>query len=274
MCSQPATDMSSPATAPQVSASSLSFLSAYASTQRFRVGLPTAATLVAADATGDGEFVYFLRTEDAAHSSQNLYELCVSTGSERLLVAAADLVAVESMSDAERQLRERQRMTSKGLLSVQMRPNHRREMLLPYQAHLYLIQAATGRTTNLTANSRFEAFGPPSYVQFSPGHTTMQQMHAHRDEGEMIADVLCLLFHSAQTDRRYASFAVAISSSSKCRPISIPSMPLPNRVRRDSPSPAPPQIRMPATEWRSSLLRCERGRGKRTPPRWVNWRTD
>ena len=74
----------------------------------------------------------------------------LSSGTERLLVRAHDLVAAgdeAAMSDEERKLRERKRLVSKGILSFQSVPANPDRILIPYQQHL----------VRRTANSRARA---------------------------------------------------------------------------------------------------------------------
>ena len=60
----------------------------------------------------------------------------IPTGVTRLLLRAADLVRDEVLSDEERRLRERLRLTSKGILSYQLRPGKENHILVPYQQHI------------------------------------------------------------------------------------------------------------------------------------------
>jgi dipeptidyl-peptidase-4 len=72
------------------------------------------------------------------------------------------------MTEEERKLRERKRLTSKGLIAFQPSGAHPHEILIPFQQHLYLFDARTCKTTNLTAGSAFENVGAPSYPLLSP----------------------------------------------------------------------------------------------------------
>jgi len=148
-----------------LSSASLSFLSQYARTQRFRVGQPSNFSI-------RGNHVYFLRADGVDDQQQKLWQLDVTNGEERLLLKPSDLVKgsedESNMSAEERQLRERKRMTSRGITAYHICPTSPARMLIPYQAHLYLFDKDSGAVTNLTAESAFNDVGIPSYPQFSP----------------------------------------------------------------------------------------------------------
>jgi hypothetical protein len=207
--------IASPPSPCPIDGDALSFLSAYARSQRYSTGQPTGCTVAPS-----GDRVYFLRTHSKEEVAQNLYEvrrkrrergttrlhgarqpskrppplllqrlrsnpsrllrstqlrvsacrltnhlttnvpasafalpffavpplpcrscvqLDVSSGSERLLVRAHDLVAAgdeAAMSDEERKLRERKRLVSKGILTFQLAHAQPNRILIPYQQHL------------------------------------------------------------------------------------------------------------------------------------------
>lgn len=195
-----------------LSATSLNFLRTYARTQRFRVGLPSAFAVVpswddgsSASSSGSAS-VLFLRTADGEQAAQHLYRLDPRTSEESVLVRADDLVpsasgGEEALSDEEKKLRERKRLTSKGITSYQTSPTRPHETLIPYQQHLYLFDARTRKTINLTAGSTFEPLGPPSYPLFSP-------------DGERLALVRAGDIFIVELLRGDAAAAAASSSSS------------------------------------------------------------
>jgi len=83
------------------------FLEQYAATFRFRLGCPRSIAV-----TPDGAAVLFLRSTGPRSFVQDLQLFDPSTGRERRLLGAADLLEgkAEQLSTAERARRERQRL--------------------------------------------------------------------------------------------------------------------------------------------------------------------
>ena len=73
--SAPASSPCGPPSACPIGADSLSFLSAYARSQRFATGQPSGFAVAS-----QGERVYFLRTEGEGAVTQNLYEVSRAGG--------------------------------------------------------------------------------------------------------------------------------------------------------------------------------------------------
>ena len=137
-----------------------SFLPLFASTNRFRLGFPTHLTL-----TPGGDCLLYLRASSSTSFIHDLYCLDLATRTERLLVTASALLggAEERLSVEEKAMRERMRLSGKGLQSFSLSPADPSLLLLPFAGQLHLFNRLTGERTQLTHSS-----SPPLSPQWSP----------------------------------------------------------------------------------------------------------
>jgi dipeptidyl-peptidase-4 len=153
-------------TAPEVRAAAAStaaepdagFLDQYSATRRFQAGLPATIHL-----TPEGDAVLFLRS-GARDFVQNLYEFDVASGHERLLLRAEDVLGGggEGLSVDERAHRERQRISSHGIVAYRISQDGDR-ILVPLGGKLFILDRATGDRTELRGSPGF-----PIDPQLSP----------------------------------------------------------------------------------------------------------
>jgi dipeptidyl-peptidase 4 len=139
----------------------LGFLDQYSATRRFQAGLPNTIHL-----TPDGGAVLFLRS-GPRDFVQNLYQFDVASGHERLLLRAQDMLrgGGEGLSVEERAHRERQRISSHGIVAYRVSEDGDR-ILVPLGGRLFLLDRATGDHTELRGSPGF-----PIDPQLSPdGH--------------------------------------------------------------------------------------------------------
>lgn len=117
------------------SAKMTDFLEQFAATYRFRLGQPGSIKL-----SPDGGSVLFLRSE-ARGFVQNLFELDVGTGKERVLLTAEQILAgaEETLSEEEKAQRERMRSVSRGLASYQLSRDGEL-ILVPLSGRLYVFE--------------------------------------------------------------------------------------------------------------------------------------
>jgi dipeptidyl-peptidase-4 len=135
------------------------FLDQYAATRRFQAGLPTSIHV-----TPDGKAVLFLRS-GPRDFVQSLYEFDVAGGKERVLLRAQDIqgrAGEEKLSAEERAHRERQRISSHGIVSYRLSDDGGR-ILVPLGSRLFVLDRATGNRTELKG-----APGFPIDPQLSP----------------------------------------------------------------------------------------------------------
>jgi dipeptidyl-peptidase-4 len=134
------------------------FLEQYAATYRFRLGRPTAFRVAP-----DGRAVLFLRSGPRSFV-QDLYEIDVATGRERVLLTAEQVLrgAEERLPPEERARRERLRVATRGIVSFELSEDGRR-ILVPLGGGLYVVERATGAVRELTG-----AAGYPEDPHFSP----------------------------------------------------------------------------------------------------------
>lgn len=134
------------------------FLEQYAATYRFTLGQPTAIII-----TDDGSAVLFLRSGPRSFV-RDLYEFDVSTGKERLLASAGQLLegAEEELTAEEKARRERMRLAGSGIVSFQLSPDDE-QILVPLSGSLYLIDRKTGKSRELESDA-----GYPIDARFSP----------------------------------------------------------------------------------------------------------
>jgi dipeptidyl-peptidase-4 len=138
------------------------FLDQYAATRRFQAGLPTTIRV-----TPGSEAVLFLRS-GPRDFVQSLYEFDVASGKERVLLRAEDIQSrsgEEKLSAEERAHRERQRISSRGIVAYKLSEDGNR-ILVPLGGRLFLLDRETGDRTELKGSPGF-----PIDPQLSPdGH--------------------------------------------------------------------------------------------------------
>ncbi len=134
------------------------FLERYAATDRFRLGRPSAIL-----PAPDGEAVLFLRSGPRSFV-RDLYELDMTSGEERVLLTAEEILrgAEEELTAEELARRERLRLTARGIASFSLsRDGHR--ILVPLSGRLFVIERADGKITELKSDA-----GYPIDARFSP----------------------------------------------------------------------------------------------------------
>jgi dipeptidyl-peptidase-4 len=119
-----------------------------ARTRRFTYGAPRAVTVGA-----DGARVAFLRSAGPEDAADRLYVFDVTTGTERLIADPAELrggAAAGRLSDAERALRERIRLSAGGIGSFATDPDAR-VAAFALDGRLYRADLVTGAVTRCKA---------------------------------------------------------------------------------------------------------------------------
>jgi dipeptidyl-peptidase 4 len=113
----------------------------------------------------DGQRMTFLRGLASQSQVLDLWQVDIKTGKESLLVSAQTLTGgVETLSDAEKARRERQRIASlQGIVEYQFSDDGK-QLLFPLNGALYLYEIASGKTKRLTD----PATGAVSDAKFSP----------------------------------------------------------------------------------------------------------
>lgn len=124
------------------------FLTQYAETLQFRLGLPNAVAIAP-----DG-CVLFTRTP-ARSFTADLYQLSPA-GQERLLASAQALLAggAEALSDAEKARRERTRTATRGILYAELSADGE-QVLVPLGERVFLLARATGQVRELALGAGF-----------------------------------------------------------------------------------------------------------------------
>ena len=114
------------------------FLEQFAKTNRFRLGEPGAFKV-----TPDGSSVLFLRSEGPESFSQELWMFDASTGKERKVLSASDLLGKgdEKLTAEELARRERMRMSSRGIASFQLSKDGK-SLLVPLGGRLFRVLMA------------------------------------------------------------------------------------------------------------------------------------
>jgi dipeptidyl-peptidase-4 len=137
------------------------FLERYAATHRFRLGQP-----VAVEPAPDGTKVLFLRSGPRSFV-QDLYELDLSTGEERVVLRAEALLggAEETVTSEEKARRERLRMVARGIASYDLSRDGRR-ILVPLSGRLFVLERGSGVVRELRSEN-----GPAVDPQLSPDVT-------------------------------------------------------------------------------------------------------
>jgi dipeptidyl-peptidase 4 len=111
-----------------------SFLEQWAATRRFAAGRPTAVRI-----TPDGRAVLFLRSGPRSFV-QDLLELDTTTGRERVLLRAEDILAgtQEQLTAEERARRERMRNSARGISSYDLSADGTK-LLVPLAGRLFVL---------------------------------------------------------------------------------------------------------------------------------------
>jgi len=134
------------------------FLRDYAATFRYTLGHPSGFRV-----TRDGDAVLYVRSGPRSFV-RDLFELDTTTGQERKLASAEQLLAggSEKLSVEELARRERMRVAARGIASFEL--NHDgSQVLVPLSGTLYVLQRATGQVREYRSDAGF-----PVDAQFSP----------------------------------------------------------------------------------------------------------
>lgn len=133
-----------------VSVADDSFPGLYAETSGFRAGRPAAMSF-----TPDGNHLLFLRSE-ARNGERSLYTLNINSLEESVLLTAEQVLqgGDEELSDEERALRERLRMTASGITSYELSPDGS-QVLVPLSGHLYIVNLASREVRELASDGGY-----------------------------------------------------------------------------------------------------------------------
>ena len=144
------------------------FIDQYAATYRFRLGSPRAITV-----TPGGDSVLFLRSGPRSFV-QDLYAFDPATGTEEVLLTADAILqgAAEELSAEEKARRERMRQSSRGIASYRLSKDGK-QLLVPLSGKLYVVDRATGETTELPSDG-----GSAIDPQFSADATKVATVRA------------------------------------------------------------------------------------------------
>ncbi|MCH7592688.1 MAG: DPP IV N-terminal domain-containing protein [Planctomycetes bacterium] len=134
------------------------FIEQYAATRRFSLGRPRSIR-----PAPDGSAVLFLRSGPRSFV-QDLYEFDTTTGRERLLLTADQILqgAEEQLSVEELARRERARMTARGIARYRLSKDGSR-ILVSLSGRLFVIDRASDGITELSSDKGF-----PIDARFSP----------------------------------------------------------------------------------------------------------
>ena len=111
----------------------------------------------------NGQCITFLKASDVDHQTLDLWRHDLTSGKAERLVAAADLVeAGRVLSDAEKALRERRRISHGGITDYYWSPDSAR-LLFPLQGNLFLYELEGGSVRQLTDSDTHE-----THVSFAP----------------------------------------------------------------------------------------------------------
>jgi len=140
------------------------FLEQYAATNRYRLGRPSRVSVVRG-----GDSILFLRS-GPRDFSQDLYSFDPTTGNERVLLSATDLLggAEEELSAEELARRERTRSSARGIASYRLSEDGK-TLLVPLSGDLYVVRRTTGTVKRLQTSD--DELGPPIDPQLSPDAT-------------------------------------------------------------------------------------------------------
>ena len=135
------------------------FVEQYTATYGFRLGAPRGITV-----TPDGDAVLFLRAVGPRSFTQDLWVFDVATGSERVLLTAAQVLAgaIDELSETEKAQREREREAAGGITRYVLSKDGRR-LLVPIGGRLYVVERKTGKVRALPSDA-----GRPVNPTFSP----------------------------------------------------------------------------------------------------------
>ena len=136
------------------------FLQQFAATNRFRLGFPTQLAL-----TPGGDTLIFLRSSSSTSFVHDLFSLDLASLTEQRLLTAQTLLggAEERLTVEEKAMRERMRLSGKGLQSFSLSPHDPALVLLPFAGQLHLFNRSTSEVVQLTHSS-----SPPLSPQWSP----------------------------------------------------------------------------------------------------------
>jgi len=137
------------------------FLATWAATRGFRNGHPTAITI-----TPEGDEILFLRS-GPRDVTRALYAHDVASGEERVLLTAEQILegGQEELSAEERALRERLRMTARGIASYQLSKDGS-QILVPLSGRLFVVTRESGEVRELPSEG-----GYANDARFSPDGT-------------------------------------------------------------------------------------------------------
>lgn len=111
----------------------------------------------------DGSCITFLKASSEAHLTLDLWRHDLASGEAHLLVRASDLIeAGRVLSDAEKALRERRRISHSGITDYYWSPDSS-ALLFPLQGNLFLYQTADATVRQLTSGDTHE-----THVSFAP----------------------------------------------------------------------------------------------------------
>ncbi|MEM7604081.1 MAG: DPP IV N-terminal domain-containing protein, partial [Myxococcota bacterium] len=143
---------------PEPSIADPAFPGLYAQTSGFRFGRPSGFAFTPDDAS-----VLYLRSEGQS-AERALFQLNLASGEESQLLSAAQVLggAAEELSAEERALRERLRMTARGLTSFKLSPDGE-HALVPISGRLFLVRLEDGSSRELSSDG-----GYANDARFSP----------------------------------------------------------------------------------------------------------
>ena len=111
----------------------------------------------------DGRCVTFLKPSSVDHQTLDLWRHDRATGTTERLIEASDLIEQgRVLSDAEKALRERRRISHGGITDYDWSPDST-ALLFPLQGNLFLYHLADGRVERLTHSDTHE-----THVSFAP----------------------------------------------------------------------------------------------------------
>ena len=118
------------------------FLNQWAATSRFRLGQPGGFRVLP-----DGSGVLFLRASGPRSFVQDLWKFDASTGQERVVLTAEQVLAgaEEKITAQEQARRERMRMTSRGIGGFSLTEDGKK-ILVPLSGRLFVVELAQGAT--------------------------------------------------------------------------------------------------------------------------------
>jgi dipeptidyl-peptidase-4 len=120
------------------------FLEEYAATHHFSLGRPTSPKI-----SPSGDAVFFLRSGPKS-LVRDLYQFDVTTGAERVLITADQLLrgADEQLTAEEKARRERMRLTARGIAGYELSKDGQR-ILIPLSGRLFVYDRKSGQSKEL-----------------------------------------------------------------------------------------------------------------------------